>query len=165
MLSAAGYIASNALDPEVIKRNCVTLGVLPVAFDGRGYFEFDDDDGGERAPFIGVLEAGELIDICAWRPDDPRSLATQDGCAFALGIDQLTDPLSWFAGERLMVHRSPLRWLKAGCRGIVPLNHEFGFVALRRALGDLEAEDEEHAFVLDELINPAPFPHQIMVPA
>ena len=77
--------------------------------------------------------------------------------------DQL-NAASWALGDFLPVHRSALRWLKAKCRGVVILDHEFGFVMLRRALGPLEAEDEAHAFTIDRLINPPPFAHEILVP-
>jgi hypothetical protein len=182
MLSATQYIHDHSLDVNLITQHCQLFGVLPVIFGSAtspllpaGQFGFATQaewktvrEAGrtwiELAPWLGVMDHGEFIDIVAWRADDPTSIATERGQAIGLGFEQITNPASWFMGERLMVHRSPLRWLKAGCRGYVPLCHRHGFLALRMALGDIEAEDEEHAKVLDELINPGEWRHEIIVP-
>lgn len=164
--SAIDYIAEHRLDRGVIERHCETLGILPCLFDNRGSFEFaDEEDCGARdAAFIGCIEQGELIDITAWPIDQPEHLATLEGHALVLGADQLNDEASWALGDFLPVHRTALRWIKNRCRGVVVLDHEFGFLALRSAEGPLEVEDEAHAVAIDQLINPARFEHQIMVP-
>jgi hypothetical protein len=45
----------------------------------------------------------------------------------------------------LAIHRNPLDWLRAGCSGVVILDHVNASACLSRKLGDLLAEDEEHA--------------------
>ena len=175
MLSALQYIRDHALDVNLIKHHCEMLGVLPVIFNDWGGFGFATRaewktvrEAGrtwiEPAPWIGVKDQGEVIDLVAWRADEPRSIATLHGQAIGLGFDQLTNPATWAFGERLMVHRTPLRWLQAGCKGYVPLDHRHAFMALRLALGDIEAEDDDHAQVLDRLINPGEWSHEIIVP-
>jgi hypothetical protein len=62
------------------------------------------------------------VDLIAWPPLQPARIFRYLGKAVVLGFSQLYDPASYFAGGVLPVHRTPLDWLAAGCRGIVVLD-------------------------------------------
>jgi hypothetical protein len=62
------------------------------------------------------------VDLVAWRPENPARIFRHLGEAVMLGASQLDNPASYFAGDALLVHRTALDWLAAGCRGVVILD-------------------------------------------
>ncbi len=69
-----------------------------------------------------AVESPRLIDLIAWRPDDP----TQWWCRLGdvdvvLGADLLD--LAHTAGRPISLHQTPLQWLQADCRGACMLNY------------------------------------------
>lgn len=151
------YVAANNIVPEAVNAHAGLLAILPCCFDGRGYFSFD----GERLHMAAVIEAYDEdaetpADLVAWPIDKPAAFATAVGFG-ALGIDQVTNPATYAFGGKLLIHRTPLNWLKSGCKGVVVLHHEHAGCWLREALGNILAEDEEHARQLASWINPKPF--------
>ena len=79
-----------------------------------------------------------LIDMIAWRPDDPaRWWYRQGEVDVVLGIDNLD--LAHTEGWPISLHRTPLDWLRAGCCGAVLLDHcEACWMGSR--LGEADAE-------------------------
>jgi hypothetical protein len=67
------------------------------------------------------VENPVLIDMIAWRPDDPARWWYRTGEGDALGIDNLD--LAHVEGWPISLHKTPLDWLRAGCRGAVLLDH------------------------------------------
>ena len=67
------------------------------------------------------VENPVLIDMIAWRPDDPARWWYRTGEGAVLGIDNLD--LAHTEGWPISLHRTPLEWLKTGCRGAVLLDH------------------------------------------
>ena len=100
-----------------------------VRFDSSGTFDFDPD--GEPAGIFACEDRGETIDLAAWSARDNK-LATWRHTAFALGdVDECFNPATWFDGEGLHVHASPLDWLRARAAGIVILNFNLCWAYLR----------------------------------
>jgi hypothetical protein len=164
------YIKAHALDVDAIGRFCGLLVLDTVQWfdrvrrdDGRGnYFEFADP--GEMAAIVLVLDGeGEVIDAVAWATSDEQRFATLLGRAQALGLDQVSNAATYFAGQALQVHRSPLRWLKAGCRGCVVLDRRSAWQWLGDAPGPIEGEDVAHARTLLFLLKGRKTSHQIFV--
>ncbi len=67
------------------------------------------------------VENPVLIDMIAWRPNDPSQWWYRTGEGGALGIDNLD--LAHTEGWPISLHRTPLDWLRASCRGAVLLGH------------------------------------------
>jgi len=59
-------------------------------------------------------ETGDLVDLAAWNPDD-AALALWRGMASMLGAENIFAPRF---GEPLLVHETPLDWLRAGRHGV-----------------------------------------------
>jgi len=59
-------------------------------------------------------EAGDIFDLAAWNPDD-GALGLWRGAASMLGAENIFAPR---LGEPLLVHETPLDWLRAGRRGV-----------------------------------------------
>jgi hypothetical protein len=65
--------------------------------------------------FPALNEFGDLADLVAWHPKS-NALATWLGRVVVLGEEQIFGPR---LGEPLVVHPSPLEWLKASREGVV----------------------------------------------
>ena len=98
-----------------------------VRFD-RG--TFDLDDAGELALTFRAEDCGEIVDLIAWQPRT-NQLASWRGQAFCLGdVDDVFNPATYFAGDALRVHETPLQWLLADRDGIVILRHDWAHAYL-----------------------------------
>lgn len=92
------------------------------------------------------------------------------GYAYALGVDQLYNPSSYFGGAGIVVRRSPVDWLFANCSGLVILDrNEFAkrlraasnVIAHCRVVGDSVA----HARDLAKTLSPLPRNVELFVPS
>jgi hypothetical protein len=87
-----------------------------VCFDAG---TFDLDDSGERALIFRADDRGEVTDLIAWQPHT-GTVASWRAQAFCLGdLDGIFNPATYFAGDALRVHATPLDWLRADREGIV----------------------------------------------
>ncbi len=77
-------------------------------------------NGSAPSIYCGV-ENPVLIDMLAWRPADPACWWYRTGEGAVLGLDNLD--LAHTEGWPISLHRSPLEWLQADCRGAVLLDH------------------------------------------
>jgi hypothetical protein len=132
----------------------LALAKARVAFQGGHCFEFDAH--AEMALILPCIEDGDLVDLVAWQPQASR-LATWLGRAKALGWADLYSPS--LTGEPVKVWASPVGWLKAGRRGLVPI----GVERMARSLflwGDhvsaLVCENPEHARAIKQAYSRKP---------
>jgi hypothetical protein len=87
-----------------------------VRFERDGVFDFAD---GIRAVIFRSDDRGEPVDLVAWQPKTGQ-LATWRGVGFCIGdVGRVFCPSTYFAGDALAVHKSPLEWLSSGRDGIV----------------------------------------------
>jgi hypothetical protein len=112
------------------------------------------------------IDAITPIGLVAWCRDRLEEVFTYPAGLPALGLDQLDNPASYFAGNALRVHRSPLAWLRAGCRGIVPLDYGSLWLELKELPGThaLSAESVEHGHALQAALDPLPRNIRLVVP-
>ena len=104
------------LDQGVSEDALWPISGATVLFDGP---TFDIDAEGQRALTFCAEDRGEVIDLIAWQPRT-GALASWRGQAFCLGdIDHIINPATYFAGDALRVHATPLDWLLADRDGIV----------------------------------------------
>ncbi len=88
---------------------------------GKPAFILPAWDGPAPSIYSGV-ENPVLIDMLAWRPDDPaRWWYRQGDVDVVLGAAHLD--LAHAEAWPISLHRTPLDWLRAGCRGAVLLDH------------------------------------------
>jgi hypothetical protein len=142
-LEAQGVSAQAIASPWPIKAATVRL-----AKDGR----FDRDPDGVMALTIAVIDHGEIVDLAAWHAGSGR-LATWLGVGFALGQAQIFEAATYMFDSPLLVHRTPLGWLRAKCRGIVILRPELAYGYLAH-VEHIEAEDEAHEWEIRKLVRP-----------
>jgi hypothetical protein len=113
MAAVCDRIASGALDAPRLER--------VVYLDDR-HFEFarHRHRGGDQSgamTFVVRDRVGDPTDIAAWSP--PRPVALWLGRGALLGAEYALAPRMT---EGLLVHASPLEWLRAACRGVVILD-------------------------------------------
>jgi hypothetical protein len=159
----AAYVTAENIDLSVYP----FIGILGVTrarfFPGRR-FEFRDD--GIPVAVCEVLgdDAEAVIDLVAWSVAQPEKFGLALGVAAGLGTDQARNSATFFGGQPLVIRRTPLGWIKAGCRGAVILNRLLAPIWLGTALGNIAGEDLEHARELARLLHPHVSPRRIMAP-
>ncbi|MFZ5675869.1 MAG: hypothetical protein ACOZAM_23175 [Pseudomonadota bacterium] len=161
----AAYVTANGIDLDALNRHAGVIAIMGCHFFGNGSFEIDEEEGKPAAVIEVYAEDDETaIDVCAWPIGNPDTFATMLG-ADALGIARVVNPATWALGGVLSVHRTPLRWLQAGCQGCCVLDHRYVSVWLGGVPGAIQAEDIEHARQLDAWLNPPRFDRRrILIP-
>ena len=120
------------------------FGVARARFDSEGGWEPAEEDG-EAAillPAWSPVQEGPyrvLYDLVAFRPSRPDAPARRRLDAVWLGEDELEVAAYWHLP--VTVRSNPMAWLRAGARGVVPLDWN---EAIQRLLefGAVEGEDE-----------------------
>lgn len=162
-----GFLAREGLDLRLIQALAGSLVLAKCTFTPAPR-RFRLDAAGELSAIVEAIEieAGErwLVDLVAWPIARPAEFASVDGRAVLLGGDEVDNPASYFGGRPLPVHRTPTAWLRAGCRGVVPLDENRAWIRLAGALGRLAAEDEEHARELARMCAGMFSPRRIVFP-
>lgn len=130
-----------------------------VLFDGP---TFTLDVHGERAFTFRALDRGEPIDLIAWNPRT-GSLGSYRGQAFCLGdVDDIFNPATYFAGDALRVHATPLEWLLADREGIVIVHPEFAPAYLAHC-PRIRSSSQEYALQVKRWLQPRKPSVQILV--
>jgi hypothetical protein len=152
------------VDQETILARCGPVWTKALQFFDGGRFDFSDD--GVASVVIEAIDADAetVIDIVAWPLDRPKQFATMFGRADILGLDQVTNPASYFYGGALRVYKTPESWLRADCTGCVPLNKAAAAPMLGDALGPIAAEDIDHGRELARMLHAFFDPGRILVP-
>lgn len=163
------YLKRTGLKLSTIIAHAGFLTVTLAKFYGgnSGDRAFTVDQDGTPAAVIEALlfdHGREQVtaDYVAWPLTDPESFAT------AMGVNDGADVLGpqnmvQRRGSPLLVHRTPLAWLQAGCEGCVLLKPGARHW-LHRAGGPFIAEDADHGLELRDLLGANALRHRILVP-
>ncbi|MGE4324254.1 MAG: hypothetical protein AB7E60_14660 [Sphingobium sp.] len=146
MLTAAGRVRQPHIDrllalgvPGVVIATLgghqIPFGVGTVERMERGLYQPGDGPLHVLSP---VCEAGEIIDIIAWRSDAPGNWAWRTGLGWALGTDML---LPRWDDDPVQLHATPLDWLRAGGTGMCILDWEAPELGDLHALEAIEADE------------------------
>lgn len=98
-------------------RNHYGFGVARMCDAGDGLYHPGDD---EPHLILPVFENGELVDLCAFRSDDPLNWLLRTGCGWALGLEWGLGRHTW--GDPVPLAVSPLDWLRGGAEGLCILD-------------------------------------------
>lgn len=158
------YMQEHGLSWDTIDAHAGTLIFRHVQFLPDRRFDFADP--GPVAAVIEVLAEDGVtsVDLVAWPIDDPKLFATALGNARALGLWQARNPATYYGGWPLRIWRTPLAWLRNGCRGAVVLEPGSASCRLAAAPGLIAAEDLTHGRELARLLHPYFDPARILVP-
>lgn len=149
-------LRSLGVTPETI----ASLGLLGGAFGVASVETFED---GTYAPGVGpvhvvspVFESGHLVDLCAWRTEQPSRWWLRTGAGWALGADDLLS--SAWCDARRVLFASPLDWLKGGGVGGVVLDWDSPDLLQLRGLDTIRCASPQLA---DTLCAALRRPHRI----
>lgn len=158
------YVSANSIDLTTIYPHVGILGVTGAEFFEGHRFDFSEN--GTPAAVIEVIgdDAETVVDLCAWLVDQPQQFATALGHADGLGVWQVQNPATYFGGRPLLVHKTPLAWLQANCRGVVILNERSAPRWLAAAPGPIAGQDVAHARSIARMLAGYFDPESILAP-
>ncbi|RUT28323.1 hypothetical protein EMQ25_17205 [Arsenicitalea aurantiaca] len=161
------YVRRHVLDVGLISDFVGGTAVMSVVDCGNGRFDWDAT--GSRYDAF-VCEAYDVdgettIDIVAWPVDGPGHVLTMFGRAPLLGLWHALNPATYTLGKALVMHRTPLDWLKAGCAGAAVVTPRLAARQLMDIPGPIAARDRAHARELLRMAHSVVDDEQIVVAA
>ncbi|KKN94454.1 hypothetical protein LCGC14_0188010 [marine sediment metagenome] len=150
------YVRDNGLDSWTIAAHAGCFTVLKINVLPGNRWDFVEDDSEVAVP-VAIVEAfgrdGEtVLDLVAWPLDHPYRVLTMFGRADMLGLVNVYSAASYTFGTPLQMHRTPLGWWRAGCRGAVVLDPVSAARHLLDAPGRIAGQDREHSQELADLV-------------
>lgn len=127
LFAAAGRVKQPALDRlKALGVGISALADCPVCPFGVTNAEALGDglyqpcDGGPPHLILPVLEDGALVDLCAFRADDPGGWLLRTGNGWCLGLNEPVGLLTW--RDSVSLFGTPLDWLRADMKGLCILD-------------------------------------------
>lgn len=161
-LPATAYLRDHGLDWSAIAAEAGLLLLARVRFEPPRQFEFG---GRVLAAVIEALdEGGAVRDLVAWPVSRPDKAASLFGRAGMVGERALFDPATFLFDAPLVVHRTPLDWLRAGGRGCAVVDPGRAGRLLLDVPGRIAAQDDAHGAELAALIEASLRLDRIVVP-
>jgi hypothetical protein len=162
------WLRARSIDPDDVNNVAgPTIETEITALPG-GIFSFSEYGFSAFVLEVRDQDAETPVDFIAWKRDKPRRVYRYFGYADTFGVDQLYNPTSYFDGDGLMIRRTPMDWLSAGCVGCVILDYA-EFAHRLRALDipqcRLVGESVIHAREIRKALTPLPDNVRIFVPA
>lgn len=143
-----------------------TISVANVWDCGNQRFDFADE-GGFRALVCEALaeDMETVIDLVAWPLDRPAHVMSAFGrCAF-LGAHRVHNPATYLMGFPLVVHKTPLDFMRASFRGAAIVCPKLAARQLIDLPGQIAAQDYRHGRYLKRLIESVIPKDRIVIPA
>jgi hypothetical protein len=107
---------TNLAGPIIESRICALPG---------GLFSFAGNRPDCFTAFVHVVhdrDAETPIDLIAWTRDRPATVYRYFAYADCIAADQVGNPATYFGGQGLVLHDSPLNWLQHCCAGAMVLD-------------------------------------------
>lgn len=149
-LATVDYLAVHAIDINKVAGFCGSPTITPITLLPNQRFDLPDH-GADTVEGV-VIEAldadGEtVIDLCAWPVANSTDARTLLGRVSMIGLWAALNPATYTFNYPLVVHRSPLAWLQAGCEGaavVIPEMAARTFLEIANMGGPIGACDLAH---------------------
>lgn len=117
-----------------MRRLAAVVGKIAAAIYGAGIIGFANIEAdrrdiwqqcehGPRCVIIAAIEDGVILDLVAFRLSAPNAWFLRTGHSWALGMDAITSASrSWDSDARVLLHATPLDWLRSNCIGACVVN-------------------------------------------
>ncbi len=155
-LKTVDYLADQGIDINAVAGFCGSPTVLPITLLPNRLFDLPDH-GAETIDGVVIEARGEdgetIIDLVAWPVANATDIHTLCGAAPMLGLWQAFNAATYVFDVPLVMHRTPLAWLQAGCNGAavtIPRLVARTFLDLPGRIG---AADLAHQRELKSLLN------------
>jgi len=155
-LSTVDYLAEHGIDINAIAGFCGSPTIAPITLLPNRLFDLPDHgaDAVDGAVIEARSEDGEsVIDLVAWPINDPANVRTLCGLAPILGLWAAFNAATYVFGSPLVIHRTPLDWLKANCEGAAVVIPKLAARAFLDLPGRIGAADLVHQRELKGLLN------------
>ncbi len=141
------FIRMHGLDLHRIGDFIGATGVLPITeFQGN---RFDFARPGEGSPAFIIEARGEdetrFLDFVAQPLSAPERPLTMFGRVGLLGIWNASNASTYALGGFLVVHKTPLDWLRAGCQGSAIVDPKIAARQLYDLPGNVCGQDQRHS--------------------
>jgi hypothetical protein len=148
------YVRWHAINLDDLGRFAGVCAVLPFVDCGSGRFDFTDSDGELLGFVCEVIGADGVmpVDLIAWPMDRPKDILSMFGRAAIVGEWEAVNPATYIFGRPLQVHRTPLQWIKAGCRGAAVVTPRLAARKFLDLPGPITGADREHSLQLAKMI-------------
>ena len=157
------WLRDQGVSPEAIIEPD-PIGAAWVRFLGDATFEAakGTEPLALRALTFRVVDGDEIIDLAAWSPRTGQ-IGIWRGVGFALGQEAIFNPATFFDGEALRLHATPLEWLQSGRDGICIVRWKYTYAYLRN-VPRLFCADPQLAYQLERWCRPPTALPKILVP-
>jgi len=153
-----GYLEKQSIDITKVAGFYGSPTVVPITLLPNNRFDLPDH-GAEAVEGV-VIEAhnedGEtVVDLVAWLVADPFDVRTLLGRVSMVGLWAALNPGTYIFNYPLVMHRSPLAWLRANCEGaavVIPKLAARTFLEITDMGGRLGAQDAAHACELQKML-------------
>ena len=153
-LATVDYLDAAGIDINAIAEFCGSASVLPITLLPSQRFDLPDH-GAEAVDGMVIEARGEdgetIIDLVAWPVASPADVRTLLGQAPLVGMWAAFNAGTYTFDYPLIMHRTPLDWLKADCEGaavVIPKLAVRTFLDICDIGGRIGAEDFDHAHEL-----------------
>jgi hypothetical protein len=163
-LAVSRYLSREGVDCHTAYALAGPIVLSEIVFAYGGIFSFTLTGEPAFVVIVNDEDAETPVDLVAWSASDPRRFGVYFGDAGVLGADQVLNQASYFRGGLLACHRTPLAWLRAGCRGCIVLRPANARTLLARRLGPILAEDLRHGSWLLRNLAPTLVESDVFVP-
>ena len=165
--TAFDYFQKHNVDPLICADFAGLGAVVPVVDCGNHRFDFDE--GHQNAFPAFVCEANDAdgettIDLVAWPVERPDHVMSMFGRCGLLGIWEATSAAGTVFDHPLQIHRTPLDWLRANCRGSAIADKRIAARQLLDIPGRIAASDIRHGRELKAMLDAATPRTGIVVP-
>ena len=150
-LATVDYLAVHGIDINKVAGFCGSPTITPITLLPSRFFDLPNphDETVEGC----VIEArGEdrksVIDLVAWPVANPSDVRTLLGQSPMVGLSVALDTSTYLLSHPLVMHRTPLDWLKASCEGAAVVLPELAARVFLDLPGRIGAEDLDHAHEL-----------------
>lgn len=149
------YVRSNRLDTWTIGWHAGAIAILPIARHPNNRFEFDDNGDLGFVCHAFAADGETVTDLVAWPLEHPECPLAMFGRCGLLGLWQANAPGTYFMGGSLLLHRTPLAWLQAGCDGAAIVDRYLAGRQLLETPGRIAVEDREYGREIAALLRAA----------
>jgi hypothetical protein len=162
------YVRKHDLNKLQINGFAGAYAVLPIADCGNGRFDFIGSDCDQVNAFIceAFDDDGEtVVDLVAWPLERPAHVLSMFGRCGLLGAWEAMNPAAYIFDTPLVMHRTPLDWLKADCKGAAVVTPRIWARIFLDLPGNIAAQDVQHARELVAIVESLFDRRRFVVPA
>lgn len=94
-----------------------SIGVVKASVDAKDFWT--PEETGRTMIAVPLIEDGHISDLIAFDPNEPAVWYLRTGTGWALGAENIAAAVNGWSDREmtLLIHSTPMNWLRAGCEG------------------------------------------------